>query len=269
MTEKIGIDAGGTLIKVALQTEEGWLYRSFPSTRSDACADWLAHEYPERLVMLTGGRAAHLKEKLTDRFCSVLPEFAASAQGARQLLARECTTVPNRFLLTTVGTGTSLNYVHDGAMDWLGGSGVGGGTLMGLTGLLTGIYDFKTLLRYAARGKRDIIDLTVARIYEGEEPPIAGDLTASNFGALSENTRSLSPEDQIASIIGLVAETVTSLSILAAQKAEVDTVIFVGGALSGNKQLKEIAAQYCAQWGITAILPQNGVYCGAIGAACS
>ncbi|MCL1631151.1 type II pantothenate kinase [Sporolactobacillus sp. CPB3-1] len=267
--DRIGVDAGGTLIKAAVHREEKWIYRSFPLSQIDACAEWLHLISSERSIHLTGGKAGKLKERLRGRTSVIFPEFAVSAEGARQLIAYERDVVPDAFLLTNVGTGTSLNYVHSGKIDWMGGSGVGGGTIIGLSGLLTGIYDFDTLIQYASRGRRTMIDLTVARIYEGEEPPIAGDLTASNFGAVSKDSSSSSPEDQIASVIGLVAETVTSLSILAAQRAGVNTVIFAGSTFSGNELLTEIVKRYCAEWGITAMIPRHGAYCGAIGAACS
>ncbi|MCO7127274.1 type II pantothenate kinase [Sporolactobacillus shoreicorticis] len=267
--EKAGIDAGGTLCKVAMQTEKGWVYQSFPTKQMKECIRWLNTHCVHRHLCITGGKASIIRAKLKRQDLTLIPEFSASCAGARELLNNEGHTSLGDFILTNVGTGTSLNHVKGMKQEWMGGTGVGGGTLIGLSGLLTGVYDYSKLIQCAEHGKRDSIDLTVARIYEGETPPIPGDLTASNFGAASAESISPSPADQVASVIGLVAETVTSLSVLAAQKAEVKTVVYIGSSFVDNSLLQGIVTRYSRQWGLTPIIPEHGSFCGAIGAALS
>lgn len=268
-TERVGIDAGGTLIKVAIQKEQGWLYQSFPVRQLDDCVAWLNENYIRFPLRLTGGKASVVQEKLKRPGRIIVPEFLASCRGTRHLLTSEGNTQLTNFILTNVGTGTSINLIKGEAQEWIGGTGVGGGTLVGLSGLLTGVYDYPRLMQLAAQGHRDSVDLTVARIYEGENPPIPGDLTASNFGAVFEEDAPPSADDQIASVIGLVAETVTALSVMAAQKAGVDTVVYIGSSFVGNTKLSEIVTRYSKQWGITPIILRRGSFCGAIGSALS
>ncbi|MCQ2009337.1 MAG: type II pantothenate kinase [Sporolactobacillus sp.] len=262
-----GIDAGGTLCKIAMQTEKGWVYQSFPTKQIQKCISWLDTYCAHRCLCITGGKASMIREKLKRSDYTLIPEFSASCAGARELLAAEGHADLSDFILTNVGTGTSINHVKGMTQEWMGGTGVGGGTILGLSGLLTGVYNYSTLIQYAEHGKRDLIDLTVARIYEGEKPPIPGDLTASNFGAVSDEAASPSSADQIASVIGLVAETVTSLSVLAAQKADVKTIVYIGSSFVNNSLLRKIVTRYSGQWGFVPIIPQYGSFCGAVGAA--
>ena len=53
-------------------------------------------------------------------------------------------------LLVTIGSGVSLIKVNDiNNFERVGGTMIGGGTLMGLSNLLTGIHDFDTIIEKA------------------------------------------------------------------------------------------------------------------------
>ena len=56
--------------------------------------------------------------------------------------------------------------------------------VVGVSSLADGLTDYGTIVKLASKGIRDRIDLKVSHIYEGAEPPISGDLTASNFGRI-------------------------------------------------------------------------------------
>ncbi|MET1248255.1 type II pantothenate kinase [Sporolactobacillus sp. STCC-11] len=268
-TERAGIDAGGTLIKVAIQRRQGWYFQSFSIRQVDDCLVWLNERAAPLSLRITGGKSAIVQDKLNRQDKTSVPEFLASCNGARHLLALEGQSQLTDFILTNVGTGTSINLIRGEMQEWVGGTGVGGGTLVGLSGLLTNVYDYSKLIRLAAQGHRDSVDLTVSRIYGNGTPPIPGDLTASNFGALSGKTAVPPSADQVASVIGLVAETVTALSVMAAQKAGVDTVVYIGSSFVENPKLKKSVTRYSRQWGITPIILRDGSFCGAVGAALS
>ncbi|MDN3954342.1 type II pantothenate kinase [Sporolactobacillus laevolacticus] len=265
--EKVGVDVGGTLIKAAIQTENDWIYQSFPISQIDDVAGWLTKHSDHRSLCLTGGKASLLQSKMSRSDIYFAPEFLASCNGARYLLTMQQTNTLTDFILTNVGTGTSMNLIKGETQQWIGGTGVGGGTIMGLSRLLTGIHDYDRLVELAASGRRDTVDLTVANIYEGETPPIPGDLTASNFGGLMGQPSTPSSADQLASVIGLVAETVASLSVFAAKNAHVDHAVYIGSSFVDNSQLSMIVESYSNYCGITPIILHHGQFCGAIGAA--
>ncbi|MBB6733854.1 type II pantothenate kinase [Cohnella sp. CBP 2801] len=265
---KIGVDAGGTLVKVACEKGGAIEYFKRPSSELRAVADWL-REQEGAAVCLTGGRAAALKS-LAGIPVAETVEFEATCRGASRLLS-DAGAEPDSFLLTNVGTGTSIHHVANGRQRRVGGTGVGGGTIIGLARLLTGQTDFDAVVRLAAQGRRDRIDLTVNHIYEGAEPPIPGDLTASNFGrvlSLASSER-LSEEDLLASVIGLVGETAATVSVLAASSCGVSSILFVGSSFIRNDLLRDVVKRYTVLRGGSPLFVEGGEYSGALGALLS
>jgi type II pantothenate kinase len=261
-----GIDAGGTLIKIAAEGADRRILRCFPAADAPQCVRWIKTHLPDARLCFTGGSAIRLKDRLGQVRSPVVPEFEASARGVRDLLRSHHTPVPDRFILTNCGTGTSIHRVTPEGQTRLGGSGVGGGTLLGLAQLMTGESDFETLMKLATQGRRDQADLTVAHIYEGTRPPIPGDLTASNFGRVPENSRRISDGDKVAAVIGMVAETITSLTLFAAEKEALRTAVFIGSIFVDNPVMKNTVRRYCGLCSLESIIPENGRFSGAVGA---
>ncbi|RJE88406.1 type II pantothenate kinase [Paenibacillus sp. 1011MAR3C5] len=264
---KLGIDAGGTLIKIAyIEGESDSIRcRTFSSSHIEDAAEWILKSGSAE-ICVTGGKAKQLEA------CGVRPqtgivEFEATYRGVRYLLQEEGVPLES-FILTNVGTGTSIHYLSGHTHRRVGGTGVGGGTIMGLSYALTGLADFDELLELAANGSREQIDLKVRHIYEGAEPPIPGELTASNFGRLNllADLDGLSKSDLLSSVIGLVGETVATTSVLAAGQCQAATVVFIGSSFIGNELLKDAVEGYTRLRGATPMFLENGAYCGAIGA---
>lgn len=261
-----GIDAGGTLIKIAVERPDGFILRSFPMVHTEACIRWVRTHLKDARICFTGGSAIRLREALGMTQSPVVTEFDASCRGVLELLQDAHLRVPDRFVLTNCGTGTSIHCISPSGQSRTGGSGVGGGTLIGLAGLLTGESDYGALMRLAAEGKRDRADLTVAHIYEGARPPIPGDLTASNFGRALENSQQITDADKVAAVIGMVAETITSLTLFAAREAKLDTAVFIGSTFADNPVMQNTVRRYCTLFSVNPVIPENGRYSGAVGA---
>lgn len=264
---KLGIDAGGTLIKIAYIEEElgSIQYRTFPASQIEAAADWILRQGAAE-VCVTGGKAKQLEA------CGVQPqaaivEFEATYHGVRYLLQEKGKSLDS-FILTNVGTGTSIHYLSEHTHRRVGGTGVGGGTIMGLSYALTGLAEYDELVRLAADGSREQIDLLVRHIYEGAEPPIPGELTASNFGRLNMFAALDKPShsDLLSSVIGLVGETVATTSVLAAGQFGAGTVVFIGSSFIRNDLLKEAVEGYTKLRGAEPVFLENGAYSGAVGA---
>jgi len=261
---KIGIDAGGTRIKVAIAAKGSFQFMAFPSSELEQAAAIVNDLNPSQLC-ITGGRADALQAHLAQR-ASEMVEFEATVRGVRHLLAEEGRSETD-YVVTNVGTGTSIHHVEGNRQRRLGGTGIGGGTLLGLARLLTGLSDYHEIIRLAALGKRDRLDLKVHHIYEGKEPPIPGDLTASNFGNVLSHLGEgkFSREELLAAVVGLVGETVATTSVLAIPACSVSTVVFVGSSFVQNESLKEVVAAYTKLRGATPIFITNGEYSGALG----
>ncbi|NOU93315.1 type II pantothenate kinase [Paenibacillus sp. LMG 31456] len=265
---KMGIDAGGTLIKIAYKEEASASleFINFPSARMQEAVSWIMQHAPKAKVSITGGKAALLQSYLSQNEISTIVEFDATCSGVQYLL-RDIKTAPEAFVLTNCGTGTSIHYTDPNKHYRLGGSGVGGGTLIGLSYLLTGIGDFNEIIHTAKNGNRERVDLKVSHIYEGAVPPIPGDLTASNFGNVrldGSNTREVA--DLLASVMGLVGETVTTASVLAAGQCGVSSIVYIGSSFVGNGLLQDIVTGYTKLRGAEAVFLDHGPFSGAIGA---
>lgn len=265
---EIGVDAGGTLIKIAYRPsgEEPIQFRTIPSTNLKEAADWLNERMQggSSFVCMTGGKAALLKNRLSFPTMQMV-EFEATVSGVRWLLKREGMELDS-FIMTNVGTGTSVHFVDRSSHYRVGGTGVGGGTLVGLSAMATGIRSFKDIVTLAAAGCRDRIDLTVNHIYEGADPPIPGELTASNFGRWLETGGSAAKEDLLASVVGLVGETVATVSVLAAAQCGASVIIYIGSSFLHNDLLYKVVSDYTKLRGSQALILPNGEFSGAIGA---
>src|SRR5699024_2255550 len=205
---KIGIDAGGTLIKIAYLEEETIQYRSFQSRHIEEAVSWVNDHFENPCICVTGGKSQVFAEKLNVSPQSVI-EFDATARGITYLADEDDHSLGSHFLFVNVGTGTSMHYVQNGKQERVGGSGIGGGTLLGLAYLTTGMKDYEEIVEAASDGDREKVDLKVKDIFEGAVPPISGDLTASNFGKTEFMTKeSPSHPDTLAAIIGLIGEVI-------------------------------------------------------------
>lgn len=153
-------------------------------------------------------------------------EFEATLKGVRFLLNKEGYFF-ERSIITNIGTGTSIHYMEGNAHIRVGGTGVGGGTLIGLSALTTGIIDYNDIREMAAGGNREGVDLLVKDIYQGMDTPIDGHLTASNFGkvGITKSTKHQA-EDIIATVQGLVGEVITTLSIQYAEE-KIHSISFI------------------------------------------
>lgn len=267
--EKVGIDAGGTLIKVAFMRNNELVLEKFASREIAALAEWINTSFPGADLCLTGGKSKLLEADLaTEHILTRMLEFEATCAGAFYLRKQQMPQAKGPFILTNVGTGTSVHGVDLNSNRRIIGTGVGGGTLLGLSSLLTGQGDYQTIVDMARRGVRERIDLKVSHIYEGAEPPIPGDLTASNFGRLPDGSHHRA-EDVLASIMGMVGETVTTVSVMAAAQCGMKQIVYAGSAFDANPVLRDVVDWYTRIRECEPQLLENGGYCGAIGALLS
>lgn len=263
----VGIDAGGTLIKIAYTENDTLHYKKFPVAEIERAADWI-NGLQESEICLTGGKSGVL-HSLLNKQAKEMVEFEATYLGV-QFLLEQMGRNEKAYLVTNVGTGTSIHCIQNQTHERLGGTGVGGGTLVGLSYLLAGVTDYEEIVQLASKGSRERIDLKVKHIYEGQTPPISGELTASNFGNdLVGMAGKLSKEELLATVIGLVGETVSTVSVQAGRQCDSSLIIYIGSSFSNNPLLKEVVESYTILRGSTPLFLENGEFSGAVGAMTS
>ena len=69
-------------------------------------------------------------------------------------------------MLVSIGSGVSIIKVNNfSSFERVSGTMIGGGTLLGLANLLTGINDFDTILSLSKQGNNNNVDMLVKDIY--------------------------------------------------------------------------------------------------------
>ncbi|WP_456271415.1 type II pantothenate kinase [Bacillus sp. AK031] len=237
-------------------------YKFFPSSEIEKVGEWLQWLSPKSVYYVTGGKAAAIKPYLPE--CIEIPEFQAVCSGANYLVKEEHQH-NGPFILVNIGTGTSLFYVNEENKEQqrLIGTGMGGGTIMGLGRLLSGRKSFGEIIRLAEEGDRSNVDLLVKDIYETESPPVSGHLTAGNFaGGFSGDVK---VEDTLRAMINMVAENIILLATRAAEYEKTNTIVFSGSALSANEMLKSDLAQFQDIISYRPVFLRKEAYAGATG----
>jgi type II pantothenate kinase len=259
-----GVDAGATLTKLALPGLDGPpLLRCLPSERPEAVLDIL-RACNARRIGITGGGAARLAEALPGAM--IVEEFQAWRTGVTELLAGEA---GDRFLLVSIGTGTSILLIDGANAQRLGGTPLGGGTVLGLGALLAGSSDFTTLCGLAVRGDRSRVDLSVAEVYADGDAPLHTDVMASSFARLADGphrSADARPEDLARSIMAMVGENVALLAGSLSLVVGVSRIVFGGSTLPDNPVLAEALSDYVGRFGREPIYLEDGAFTGALGA---
>lgn len=229
--------------------------------------EWLENHPQVEEIGLTGGRTEQLLDVLkTMKSIEYIVEFEATLKGVRYLLEKEGHTI-DQSIITNIGTGTSIHYMDGNTHARVGGTGVGGGTLIGLSTIMTGISDFDEIKANAFKGKREGIDLLVKDIYQGMDTPIDGNLTASNFGKVGiTDQREFEQNNVLATTQGLIGEVISTLSIQLAVQHETEHIVYIGSTLIDNEQLVKVIEHYTILKKHKPIFLEDCGFSGAIGA---
>lgn len=261
----MGLDLGASLAKLAIRHDSGEReLRLLPSQDGDAVLQAVEEIAPGR-VGLTGAGAHKMVGRLPTEPLLV-NEFAAWGRGASVLLDHQHAPDVEPFLLVSLGTGTSIMLCEGSAVRRIGGTALGGGTLLGLGALLLGESSFERLTELAAQGDRRRVDLLVGDLYPPGQIALAGDATASSFGRPSVRSEPPKPEDLAQAIMGLVGENVAVLCSALAAAHQVGRVVFGGATLRQNASLCAILRGTTIAFGRQPVSLEDGEFTGALGA---
>ena len=213
-------------------------------------------------IMMTGVGASHVKHNLYGLECYRVAEFDSIGCGGLYLSGL------TEALVVSMGTGTAMVHAcAGGKMKYLGGTGVGGGTLVGLSRLLLNSDSVDHVEKIAEGGSLDNVDLRIKDMMTSKSlDHLEADLTAANFGKLSD----IATKDDIAlGIMNMVFETVGMVSIFAARSVGVKDVVLTGNVtrLSHCKRKFDEFNHLEIGKGLNFIIPERSRFATAIGAA--
>lgn len=168
-------------------------------------------------------------------------------------------------IIVSMGTGTAIVHAKkNGTTEYMGGTGVGGGTLVGLSKKLLGLSQVDHIVELARDGSVETVDLRISDITKKDIlPGLTTNMTASNFGKMSEvATR----EDVALGLFNLVFESVGMLAIFAARARGIKNIVLIGN-LAVVPQAKETFSVLNEMFSMNFIMPENRQYGTVIGTA--
>ena len=261
----LGADVGATLAKIVAVFPDGRRERRLvPSADADSVVATVAEFAPQR-TGLTGGGGSRLAPRLAGA-PRMTGEFEAWATGARAMLREQLESPPEAFLLVSVGTGTSAMLVRGPESVRVGGTALGGGTVVGLAKALFGSSDFDDISLRAKRGDRRRVDLLVRDAYPGGDAPLPGELNAASFARLAREEAPPDDDDLAHAVMGLVAENVALICGGLAAAAGVAHIVYGGATIRGNDSVSDILRAVAPLHGCRAIVLSRGEFTGARGA---
>jgi len=265
----IGIDIGSTTTK-AVSIEGGRVIHKIKTKALDAVTS-ATGAFGKMIVengikigeigriMITGAGMGKLKDDLFGIPTGKADEITSIGIGGMYLAGRD------NIIIANVGTGTAIIDAQSGSISHMGGSGVGGGTILGLAKKLLSVSEFSGVMELAEKGKLSQVDLLMGDIMESGLSFLNKETTASNFGKMLDSARN---EDIALGLINMVYQVIGMLSVFAAKSRDTDRVVVTGtgsGNLLGRRTLEDITSMYHVQFEY----PESAEYTTAIGAALS
>ncbi len=234
----VGIDLGGSTYKLVafdrgarrgarrwatLQDRASQASR-VPELLDRLLADMGATKSDVERASLTGVGSPRVDEEALGVATTRVAEFDAVGMGGMYACGLE------RGLVTCAGTGTSFVLVDDnGNARHLGGSGCGGGSLVGTARLALGTDDVAEVCRLASAGRRAGVDLLVSDLVDEEIPGLPSGLTAANLAL----ARPDSPREDVAlCMVNATFETVGMMAVMACKGTSVTDVALVGSLMT-------------------------------------
>ena len=213
-------------------------------------------------IMMTGVGSSYVKNNLYGIDCRRVEEFDSIGRGGLFLSGLDDA------IIVSMGTGTAIVHARsDGYNKYLGGTGVGGGTLMGLSKLLVGAESTEHIEKYAENGSLDNIDLRIKDMTAPDSmTSLVADMTASNFAAVSD----IATKDDITlGVMNMVFEVVAMVSMFAARSVGVTDIVLTGNVTEFDLCKRKFAEINSMRdvYGVNFIIPEYSRVATVIGAA--
>lgn len=208
-------------------------------------------------VMITGVGSSEADKEIFGIETKRISEFQAIGKGGLFLSNLE------KAVIVSMGTGTAFVSAKGDEIRHIGGSGVGGGTLLGLSNRILNVRHFNDLIATATNGDLRNIDLFVQDISREKIKNLPPYITASNFGKISDLATN---SDLALGIINLVFQTIGVISVFAAQIVNSKHIVLTGN-LTSVPQAEDIFGIIEKLYKIKFIIPEHAEYATATGAA--
>jgi type II pantothenate kinase len=262
----VGIDIGGSTTDAVI-LENGHIHvvtieANDPIAAAAGALGKLASNFGLQLdqierVAATGAGARALGDSLFGRPVLKVDEFSAIGIGGTSLAGKRDA------LVISLGTGTAIVSVTGDKISHVGGTGVGGGTLLGLAKHMLGVVTIEKLEAMARKGDLRRVDLTVRDIAGGPIGDLPPNTTAANFGKVAADA---TPEDKALAIMNMIVESIGVLAIASARGCDQENIVLTG-KLSRLFKFMQEHKRLSFPFGRRFLIPEHADYATAIGAA--
>lgn len=264
----IGIDVGISTTKIVGIDEKGMVISPIRIKATDPITSLYGafgkylHDNKIKLdeveqVMLTGVGAAYIDEHIYGLPTSKSEEFIADGLGAKYESKLD------RMIVVSMGTGTSLVKCDGENTKHIGGIGIGGGTLAGLSRIMLKTDDIKQITNLAKDGDVSKINLLIKDISAKPLPGLPMSAVASLFSNAKTNA---SREDIAKGLIWMVLQCIGSATILSSLESGIKDFVLIGN-LSLLPLCREVYPAMEKVYGVRFHVPKYSEFCTAIGAA--
>ncbi len=210
-------------------------------------------------ILITGVGATYVNEDIYGIKTIKVSEFEANALGGTYLSNKD------NALIVSLGTGTSIVEATKNSCNYIGGTAVGGGTIIGLCKKLLNISSIEKIVKLAHEGNLENIDLTVSDIVYQDMPELKNNITASNFGKILTDSNDA---DIALGVLNLVFQSIAMTSVFAIRHSEFKDVVLIGN-LSKIDICQNIFNGIHNLTGVNFIFPPMSEYATALGALLS
>ncbi|MEQ1690391.1 MAG: Fumble domain-containing protein [Gemmatimonas sp.] len=212
--------------------------------------DWIA---------VTGGNRERIPETIDGRPVRRIDEVRSIGTGGLALAGVA------RAIVTSAGSGTAVIEAGPEGSRHVTGTGVGGGTLVGLGRMLLNITDPHVLDELARSGSPTGLNLTIGEVLGGAIGTLPPDTTAVNFGRVARQPIDATPADTAAALVNMVGQVIAIIAINAARATKCDDIVIVGH-LSDLPSIRETFRRVGQFYSATLRVPEFGGYATATGA---
>jgi len=212
-------------------------------------------------VKVTGVGSSYITKPIYGLQCDYVSEFMSVGLGGLYLSKLD------HAVVISMGTGTAIvNATSDGKMEYLGGTGVGGGTLIGLSKKLLGVSNIDSIVELASEGDLSAIDLRITDITSKDMlPGMPKEMTASNFGKVSDLATN---KDLALGLVNMIFESIGMLAIFASKSCGTKDLVLTGN-MTTVVQAQEVFSTLNSMFKVNFMIPEKAQFATVIGAALS
>lgn len=216
-------------------------------------------------LAVTGGHHRLLPDHIGSCPVVGVNEVQAIGRGGQVMAEQLGEDSATPILVMSAGSGTAIVTAQGDQYTHVAGTGVGGGTLLGLSRLLLHTTDPYEIDALAQRGDPNGADLSLSDVVSGPIGRLPIHATAVNFGRLAQQELTVSREDLAAALVTLVGQVIGTVAINAARAQQIERIV-VTGHLIDMPSVRAVLQQVSDYYGMRISLPSDAGYATALGA---